>query len=146
MTILERIDTDFVNAMKQKEEVRLSTLRLARAALKNKQIDLGQTLTDAEATTVLASMIKQYKDALDDFSRAGREDLIDRQRQEIDILITYLPPEMSDEELEKIVKDVIEESRAKDFGKAMGAAMKSVAGRADGARVRKIVQQLLGTS
>ncbi len=143
MTLRERMEKDFTDAMKQKEEARLSTLRMARAALKNREIDVGHPLTDEEATVVLKTMIKQYQDALGDFARGGRDDLAEKQRQEIDVLMSYLPPELPAEELEKIVRNAVASSGATDFGKAMSAAMKAVNGQADGSNVREIVQKIL---
>ena len=143
MTLVQTVDTDFKEAMKAKEEVRLSTLRMLRSALKNKQIDLQHELTDQEAMAVIKTMMKQYQDALNDFMNAGRTDLADRQQKELDILATYLPPALSREELEAIVKDAVQSSWVTDAGKAMGIAMKAVAGRADGTDVRAIVEQLL---
>lgn len=143
MTFVQTVDTDFKEAMKAKEEVRLSTLRMLRSALKNKQIDLQHELNDQEAMAVIKTMMKQYQDALNDFMNAGRTDLADRQQKELDILATYLPPALSREELEAIVKDAVQSSGVTDAGKAMGIAMKAVAGRADGTDVRAIVEALL---
>jgi len=143
MTILEQIDKDFKEAMKAKDEIRLSVLRLVRTALKNRQIELLHELSDPEAIAVLKTMIKQYQDALSDFSNAGRQDLVERQQKEIDIVATYLPPALPEEELERIVRDAVDASGTTDFGKVMGAAMKAVDGRADGNAVRAIVQRML---
>ncbi len=143
MTFVQTVDTDFKEAMKAKEEVRLSTLRMLRSALKNKQIDLQHELNDQEAMAVIKTMMKQYQDALNDFMNAGRTDLADRQQKELDILAMYLPPALSREELEAIVKDAVQSSGVTDAGKAMGIAMKAVAGRADGTDVRAIVEALL---
>jgi len=143
MTILEQIDKDFKEAMKAKDEIRLSVLRLVRTALKNRQIELLHELSDQEAIAVLKTMIKQYQDALSDFSNAGRQDLVERQQKEIDIVATYLPPALPEEELERIVRDAVDASGTTDFGKVMGAAMKAVDGRADGNAVRTIVQRML---
>ncbi|MCC7522250.1 GatB/YqeY domain-containing protein [Candidatus Uhrbacteria bacterium] len=143
MTVLERVDTDFKQAMKSKDELALSVLRLVRTALKNKQIELMRELKDEDAHAVLKTMIKQYQDAVSDFQSAGRQDLVERQQKEIDLISTYLPPAMAPEELEKIVKEAVAASGATDMGKAMGAAMKAVAGRADGNEVRAIVQRIL---
>jgi uncharacterized protein YqeY len=143
MTFVQTVDTDFKEAMKAKEEVRLSTLRMLRSALKNKQIDLQHELSDQEAMAVIKTMMKQYQDALNDFMNAGRTDLADRQQKELDILAMYLPPALSREELEAIVKDAVQSSGVTDAGKAMGIAMKAVAGRADGTDVRAIVEALL---
>ncbi len=143
MSALARIDQDFKEAMKTKDELTLSTLRLVRTALKNKQIEVQHELSDAEVTSVLKTMIKQYQDALVDFTNAGRLDLVERQQKEIDLIGRYLPPALPKEELEKIVSEAVKASGAKDVGKAMGAAMKAVNGRADGNEVRIIVQRLL---
>ncbi len=143
MTLVQTVDTDFKEAMKAKEEVRLSTLRMLRSALKNKQIDLQHELNDQEAMAVIKTMMKQYQDALNDFMNAGRTDLADRQQKELYILAMYLPPALSREELEAIVKDAVQSSGVTDAGKAMGIAMKAVAGRADGTDVRAIVEALL---
>ena len=143
MTLVQTVDTDFKEAMKAKEEVRLSTLRMLRSALKNKQIDLQHELNDQEAMAVIKTMMKQYQDALNDFMNAGRTDLADRQQKELDILALYLPPARSREVLEALVKDAVQSSGVTDAGKAMGIAMKAVAGRADGTDVRAIVEALL---
>ena len=143
MTVLERVDADFKQAMKSKDELALSVLRLVRTALKNKQIELMRELKDEDAHAVLKTMIKQYEDAVSDFQSAGRQDLVERQQKEIDLISAYLPPAMDPEELEKIVKEAVTASGATDMGKAMGVAMKAVAGRADGNEVRAIVQRIL---
>lgn len=146
MSILERIDANLKEAMKSKNEVVLSTLRMARSSLKNKQIDLRvDVLPDAEAEAVIRTMVKQYRDALSDFVNAGRQDLADKQRKEIEVLEAYLPAAMPVEELEALCKRVIETQQAtqKDMGKVMGLIMKEAGGRADGNVVRDVVQRLL---
>lgn len=146
MTTQEQIEQDFKDAMRSKDELALSALRLVRTALKNKQIELMHELTEADIAAVLKTMIKQYQDALGDFSGAGRQDLVERQQKEIDLVARYLPPALPAEELERIVKESLGSSGATDVGKAMGAAMKAVAGRADGNAVREIVQRLLAST
>ena len=146
MSILERIDADLKEAMKSKNEQELSTLRLVRSALKNKQIDLGHAPTDDEAMVVLKTLQKQYQDALTDFEKAGRGDLAERQKSEIEVVKRYLPEAMSEAETEKIVKEAIAAIGATggaDIGKVMGAAMKAAEGRAEGNMVRTIAQKLL---
>lgn len=143
MSLLERIDQDFKEAMKSRDEIRLSTIRLLRTSLKNKQIELQQVLGDQDVLGVIKTMVKQYQDALNDFLNAGRTDLADRQQKEILILGEYLPPALGTEELEALVNDALQLSGVTDIGKAMGVAMKAVDGRADGTEVRKIVQRLL---
>lgn len=140
MTILERIEADFKEAMKTKDELALSVLRLVRTSLKNKQIDLGHMPDQAETEQVLRTMIKQYQDALSDFSAAGRQDLVERQQKEIDLIAAYLPPPLSSEELRKIVYDALAASEIKEVGRAMGVAMKAVNGRADAKDVRPLVE------
>ncbi|MFA5129709.1 MAG: GatB/YqeY domain-containing protein [Patescibacteria group bacterium] len=147
MTINETISSDMNSAMKTKDELKLSTLRLVRSSLMNKKIELGHELTDEEAMAVLKSMKKQFLDALADFESASRQDLIEKQKAELAILEAYLPQAMPAEELERVVTEAVKASSAegaKDFGKAMGAAVKAVEGRADGSEIRAIVQRLLG--
>ncbi len=143
MTILEQLDQAFKEAMKAKDEVTISTLRLARTALKNRQIEVQRVLTNEEVVAVLKTMIKQYQDAISDFTNAGRQDLVERQQKEIDILVAYLPPSLPLEEVERIVREALVAADVKEVGKAMGVAMKAVAGRADGNDVRRIVERLL---
>jgi len=140
MTILEQIDADFKEAMKAKDELALSVLRLVRTSLKNKQIDLGHVPDHAETEQVLRIMIKQYQDAVSDFSAAGRQDLVERQQKEIDLIANYLPPPLSADELRKIVYQALEASDIKEVGRAMGVAMKAVNGRADAKDVRPLVE------
>lgn len=145
MPLIEQLDQDFKTAMREKNETVLSTLRMARSALKNKQIELQAELSDDAAAAVLRTMVKQYRDALNDFTAAGREDLAEKQKQEIEILERYLPPSISEADLEAICRRVISEQKAelKDLGRVMGLVMKEVVGRADGNSVRSIVQKLL---
>ncbi|MCC7357700.1 GatB/YqeY domain-containing protein [Candidatus Uhrbacteria bacterium] len=147
MKTLEQLETDFKEAMKAKNESALSTIRMARTAIKNKQIDaMGKELTEEDVQAVLRTMIKQYKDALQDFERAGRIDLADKQRLEIELLEKYLPPAMSEEQIEAIIREAITESgitQIKDMGKAMGLAMKKIGGGADGVQVRELLKKLL---
>ena len=144
MTILERIEADFKEAMKTKDELALSVLRLVRTSLKNKQIDAQHELSEEEALGVVRTMVKQYRDALADFTSAGRQDLAEKQEQEIALLEQYLPAAMPEAELQAICERVIRDMNAtpKDMGKVMGAVMKEVQGRADGNAVRAIVQRL----
>lgn len=131
--------------MKQKNEPVLSTLRMVRSALKNKQIDLQHELSDDEAVAVIRTMVKQYRDALADFAASGRQDLVDKQTMEIALLEKYLPADMPEAELETICERIIKEQNAtpKDMGRVMGLVMKEVDGRADGNTVRAIVQKIL---
>jgi uncharacterized protein YqeY len=146
--LIEQMDTDLKNAMKEKNEAVVSTLRMARSAMKNKQIDVGHPLTEEEAGAVLKSMVKQYKDALNDFTNAGRTDLASKQQTEIELLERYLPPAMPESEIVTIAERIKAETNPtlKDMGKFMGLVMKEVNGRADGNTVRGIVQNMLGNT
>ena len=147
MTLFERIDGDIKDAMKAKNEAVLSTLRMVKTAMKNKQIDLGHPLSDDEAAGVMRTMAKQYKDALADFAAAGRTDLADRQKAEIELIEKYLPAQLTEAQVEDIAKAVIAElgATAKDMGRVMGAVMKKAEGNADGNAVKSVVQRLLAS-
>ena len=132
--------------MKDRDEQRVSTLRMLSAALKNKKIELQKDLEDADVLVVVKAQVKQLKDSLASFKEGGREDLITTAKAELEILEKFMPEAMSSEELEAIVKGIIEETGAagkEDMGKVMGAAMGKVAGKADGGDVKKMVDQLL---
>lgn len=145
MTILERIEREYVEALKAHREELVSTLRLVRSSAKNRQIELQRPLTDDEAVALLRTMVKQYRDSLADFASSGREDLAEKSRAEIAILESYLPPLLSEAELETACRAIIERENAtsKEAGRMMGLVMKELGARADGALVRTIVQRLL---
>ena len=145
MSLVEQLEADVKEAMKAKNESVLSALRLVRSAFKNKQIDLGHPLTEPEAQAVLKMLVKQYRDALVDFTTAGRTDLMETQQTEIALLEKYLPAQMSEAEIEPIVQKIIADLQAtpKDMGRVMGLAVKEVAGRADGTAVKTVVEKLL---
>lgn len=146
MSLTERITADMKEAMKSKNNATLSTLRLLRCALKNKQIDLQHELSDEEVLTVIKSQVKQLKDSLALFESAGRAELAQGAGAEIVVLENYLPAQMSDDDLERVVKNAIEQTGAsgkQDMGKVMGVAVKATGGAADGARVKAIVEKFL---
>jgi len=142
----QKISDDIKTAMKAKDSAKLSTLRLLKTAMKNKEIELIHELSEDEALAVIKSQMKQLKDSVESYEDAGRDEMAESGKAELVILEAYLPAQMSDEDLEAIVKSALEESGATskaDMGKAMGAAMKAVAGQADGNRVKEIVAKLL---
>lgn len=146
MTLLEQILQDTKEAMKNKDAARLSTLRMLKSALKNKQIELMHELSDEEALAVIKSQIKQLTDAMQMYKDAGRAESAEEAQTEIAVLEAYLPAQMDDAALEKVVVDALQAVGAtspEDMGKAMGVAMKAVAGQADGSRVRDIVERTL---
>lgn len=146
MTLLEQIQADQKTALKGGETSRLSTLRLLSSALKNEAIAKMKELSDEEAQAVAARQIKQIKDALSDYEAGKRDDLAAQARQEIQTLTAYLPKQLSDEELKKIVGDTIQAlggASHKDLGRVIGAVMKIISGRADGNRVRQMIEERL---
>ncbi len=146
MSTLEKINADLTAAMKEKKEAVLSTLRLLRSALKNKEIELIRELKEEDVLAVIKTQIKQLKDAIVSFEAAGRNDLVEKNKNELATLEGYLPAEMSDEDLEKTVRAALAESgiSAKaDMGKAMGTVMKAVAGQANAGRVKEVLEKVL---
>ncbi|KIL44453.1 GatB/YqeY domain-containing protein [Jeotgalibacillus soli] len=147
MSLLERLNQDMKIAMKNKEKDKLSVIRMVKASLQNEAIKLGkQDLAEDEALTVLSRELKQRKDSFQEFKKAGRDDLADKLVSEIALIETYMPRQLTDEELSQIVAETIEEVQAStkaDMGKVMNAVMPKVKGKADGGRVNALVQQQL---
>lgn len=148
MSLVKRLEEDMKNALRAREEgrLRLSVIRLARAAVKNREIELKRPLTDAEVMDVLAREIRQRRDVLPDYRRAGREDLVRQLEQEIAVLQEYLPAPLTEEELREHAREVIAQVGArtvKDLGKVMGPLMARVRGRAEGQEVQRVVRELL---
>jgi uncharacterized protein YqeY len=147
MGLQEQLVEEMKAAMKGGDTLRLSVIRLLRAAVKNREIERRRPLTDAEVRELAASQVKQRKEAIALFAKGGREDLAARERAEIQILEGYLPPSLSQEALQELIRTVIAETGAsgpKDFGKVMKALMPQVAGRAEGQVVGDLVRALLG--
>lgn len=148
MPLFEQIDKDLVAAMKAKEELRLSVLRMVKTALKLKQVELGKSPEDAEAVAVLRTLVKQRHDSVEQFRKGGREALAEKEEAEIKIIETYLPAALGDAEIEAAVAGAVAETGAtgaKDLGKVMKAAMSKLAGRnAEGKRVNEIARKKLG--
>lgn len=146
MNLTEQIKADLITAMKARDAKTLDVLRMLSASMKNKAIEMKRELEDAEVIAVIKSDLKKLQDALVDFVSAAREDLITKSKEEIEILKKYLPPEMSEEELEAKVKAKLEALGIKDasqIGKAVGAVMGELKGLADGARVKAMIEKLL---
>lgn len=147
MAIVELLNQDMKQAMKNKDKVKLGVIRMVKASMQNEAIKLQKdALSEEEELTVLARELKQRKDSLHEFKEAGREDLVSKLEDEIKIIQAYMPEQLSDEELEKIVVQTIEEVQAqskKDMGKVMSALMPKVKGKAEGSRVNQLVQKNL---
>ncbi|MEF2964724.1 GatB/YqeY domain-containing protein [Paenibacillus sp. M1] len=146
MNLSERLNEDMKQAMKSQDKFKLSTIRMVRATIKNLEIDLKRPLNDNEVLDILSREIKQRKDALQEFEKAGRDDLAVQVKAEAEIIAEYLPEQLSEEEIKVIVQQTIQETGATskaDIGKVMSALMPKVKGRADGKLVNQAVQQLL---
>jgi uncharacterized protein YqeY len=146
MSLKERIDADYKTAMKERDALRVSVLRLLRSAIHNAEIDRQRALTDDEILGVIQSEIRKRRESIEAFQQGGRADLAEREQAELAILETYLPQPFSRAELEALVRETIREVGAlsvRDMGKVMAALMPKVRGRADGREVNELVRQLL---
>ena len=147
MSLKDRLANDFKESMKAKDEIRKNTVNLARAAIKQYEVDNRVELDDQEIISILTKQVKMRKDALSDFEKAGRTDLLDAYNREIEILMEYLPKQLSEEELTEIVKTTAAElgieGGKQNMGKLIGAVMPKVKGLADGGAVKKIIEGLL---
>ena len=147
MTLEERIKPDLVAAMKAKDQAGLRGIRAIKAAILLAKTDgSGKALTPESEIKLLQKLIKQRKDSLEIYEQQGREDLAAIEREEIEVIEKYLPEQMSEEELEKVIKEIIEKTGAssmKDMGKVMGIASKQLAGRADGKTISEVVKKML---
>lgn len=147
MAFIDKISADLTAAMRAKDQLRLDTLRMAKAALMNREVEKKRSLDDAESQQVVVSMIKQRRDSIEQFRNGGRPELADKEQREIEVLEGYLPPPLGDTELEAIVAEAIAEAGAtspKDMGRVMKGVMAKLAGRAaDGKVVSDLVKKKL---
>lgn len=143
----KRIGEDLNEALKSKKTIKVSALRMLRAAMKNEAIaKRKETLEDADVIAVIKRQLKQRRESIEAFTKGNREDLAKKEKEELDILAFYMPPELSSEEILKVVLKAIEETAAeekKDMGKVMKAVMEELKGQADGKLVNKIVMENL---
>ncbi len=147
MSLRERLSDDMKQAMKARDELRLSTVRLIRSAVKNRDIDLKRELNDQEIVEVIASLVKQRRESIRMFMEAGRQDLAGKEEKELAILLEFLPQQLSRDEVAALIEKIIVEcgaQGAKDMGKVMKSLMPHVSGRADGKMVSDVVREKLG--
>lgn len=148
MTLKDTIAHDLNDAMRARDETRKSALRMLTAALKNAEIDArGKPFGDAEAVTVVQKQVKQRRDSIDEFTKANRTDLAEKERAELVILETYLPQQASREEIEAAARRIVAETGAsgpRDIGKVMPVLVREFAGKADGRMVNEVVRAVLG--
>lgn len=146
MNIEEQLVSDMKESMKAGEKLRLTTIRMILAGMKNERIAKGEDLTEEDMITVVSREARKRKEAIAEFEKAGREELVSKERQELSVIEKYMPEQMSAEEVENIVKEVISDTGAssmKDMGKVMGKVMPMVKGKADGKLVNETVKSLL---
>ena len=146
MSLQQRLDGDLKAAMKSSDSLKTSVLRMIKAAIKNKQVEKRKDLSDEEIISVISTLTKQRRESIDLFSKGGREELAEKERQELAMLQLYLPGQLSPEDLDRIIMEAINESSAegvKDIGKVMRLIMPRVQGAADGKVVNQRVRELL---
>jgi len=149
MTFAEKIDAGIREAMKARDQTRLASLRLLKAALTTKEVEKGRPLDEAEGLQVVASLAKQRRESIEQFTRGQRPDLVEKERADLAVLEGLLPPPMADDELEALVERAIAETGAasmKDIGRVMKAAMAGTSGRSvDGKRMNEVVKAKLSS-
>jgi uncharacterized protein len=149
MSLNKQIVADLTTAMKAQDAARTSTLRMVKAAMMNRQIEKGSELDDDDVQKLLRSLVKQRRDSIEQYEKAGRQELVNKEQAEINVIETYLPKAASQEEIEQVVTAVIAETGAssiKDMGKVMKAAQAALAGKnADGRVVSEVVKAKLTT-
>jgi uncharacterized protein YqeY len=146
MTLQEKLASDLVQAQKKGDKVRVSVIRMARAALKNAEIARGESLDENSVIDVVAREAKQHRESIAEFSKGGRQDLVDKEKAELAILLEYLPKQLSRDEISAMARDVIDKVGARgpsDKGKVMGQLMPQLKGKADGKEANEIVSELL---
>lgn len=146
MSLVDKLQEDMKHALKSRDELRLSTIRLLRSSVSYARIEKGVELTDEEVINVLSREAKQRREAIDAAERGGRSDIADKEKAELEIISEYLPKQMDEAEIEAIAREVAAEVGAadiKDRGKVMGPLMKRIKGRADGKIAGQIVEKIL---
>ncbi|MCP4684201.1 MAG: GatB/YqeY domain-containing protein [bacterium] len=146
MSISERIDKDIIKALKAGEKEKLTVLRGLKSDLKYKQISIGKDLTDAEVLEVLGTAAKKRRESTEQFAAGGRQDLVEKEKSELAFIKVYLPEQMGETEIRKIVKAAVEETGAdspQKMGLVMKVVMPKVKGRADGKMIQKLVTEIL---
>lgn len=146
MSLKERLADELKNAMKNKDQLRKNVITMIRADIKQIEVDKRVELTDEEVIEIISKQAKQRRDSIEEFKKGGREDLVEQAAQEVDVLMEYLPEQLSEEEIETIIKEVIADTGVtsmKDMGKIMATAMPKLKGRTDGKVVNQIVRKIL---
>ena len=146
MGLEERLVEEMKQAMKSNEKLRLSTIRMIRTSVKNKEIELRKKLEDEEILRVIQGMLRRSEESVEQFRAGGRMDLVEKETQEMEILKSFLPKSLSQEEILKVIDETIQENQAsslKDLGKVMKSVMSKLAGKADGKLINQLVKERL---
>ncbi len=147
MSLIEQVTQSMAEAMKARDQERLSALRLLKAALMNREVERGRALTEAEEHQVVGTLVKQRKESIEQFAKGGRQDLVEKETADLAILEAYLPPAVGADDLDRLVTEVIQQTGAtspKDIGKVMKAVMARLAGATvDGKAVNELVRRRL---
>jgi uncharacterized protein YqeY len=146
MSLEERLVEEMKQAMKSSDKLRLSTIRMIRSGLKNKEIELRKKLEDEEVVKVIQAMVRKGEESVEQFQIGGRMDLVEKEKKEIEILKSFLPQPLSQEEMLKIIDQSIQETQAsslKDIGKVMKSVMPKIGGKADGKLINQLVKERL---
>ena len=147
MSLKEQLKEDLKTAMRDKEVVKRDSIRAINTMIKQIEVDERRELDDEEVIKLIQRGIKQREEAITQYKAAGRDDLVQKEQEQVDVFMLYLPKQLTDEELELGMKEIIAETGAtsmKDMGKVMGMATKKFAGVADGKRINEMVKKLLG--
>ena len=146
MSLEERLVEEMKQVMKSNDKLRLSTIRMIRSALKNKEIELRKKLTDEDIVKVVQGMVRKGEESVEQFQAGGRTDLVEKEKREIEILKSFLPQPLSQEEILKIIDQSIQETQAsspKDIGKVMKSVIPKIGGKADGKLINQLVKERL---
>ena len=146
MNLEEKLVEEMKQAMRANDKLRLSTIRMIRSSMKNKEIELRRKLSDEEIVRVIQGMMRKGEESLEQFQAGGRMDLVEKEKLEIEIFKSFLPQPLSQEEIMKIIDETIQETQAsslKDLGKVMKAAMLKLGGKADGKLLNQLVKERL---
>ena len=149
MTFQQQITNDLKESIKARDQLRTSSLRMLKAALKNKQVEQGKELTDQDVQGVISSLVRKGQEAAKEYRNGGREELALKEEKEVGIFLGYLPEQLGSGEIEKVLKEIISElgiESPKDLGKLMKTSMARLAGKAQGKEVNEIARKLLSES
>ena len=147
MGLKERLESDYVEAMKARDKLRVSTIRLVLAEIKNEEIAKRDALDEEELLGIVAREARKRKESIAEFEKGGRQDLVDKEKRELTLIEGYLPEQLTEEEVRKLVEETIEEvgaASAADLGKVMGKLMPGLKGKFDGKKANQIVRETLG--